>query len=100
MFGRQARDPAEIRRSGQRASAALGEPKLAALSRFTRALIEKRGRVDADELGAFSEAGFKRDQVLELIAGLAVSVMANYAGNITHPDLESRFAAQAWRATV
>ena len=72
------------------------DQNLAALSALTRALIEKRGRLDAGDLDAFAAAGFGRDQVLEVIAGLAVSVMANYAGNITDPPLERPFQAQAW----
>lgn len=72
------------------------DPKLAALSDFTRALIEKRGHLDAREIEAFTSAGFRPDQVLEVMAGLAVSVMANYAGNIAQPPLEEPFRAQAW----
>ncbi|HEU4727306.1 MAG TPA: carboxymuconolactone decarboxylase family protein [Kofleriaceae bacterium] len=70
--------------------------KLAALSALTRALIEKRGHLDERDLGAFAQAGFGADQVLEVIAGLAVSVMANYAGNITRPPVEAPFQAQTW----
>ena len=70
--------------------------KLAGLSAMTRALIEKRGHLDDGDLRAFREAGLTHDQVLEVIAGLAVSVMANYAGNITRPALEAPFQAQAW----
>jgi alkylhydroperoxidase family enzyme len=72
--------------------------KLAALSALTRALIEKRGDVDGRDLTAFTDAGFSPAQVLEVIAGLAVSAMANYAGNITKPPLESPFEAQTWKA--
>lgn len=70
--------------------------QLAALSRFTRALVDARGHVGEQELAAFGEAGFGADQVLEVIAGLAVSVMANYAGNITKPEVEPPFQSQVW----
>jgi len=73
------------------------DTQLAALSRFTRALIDKRGHVDEHDLGSFTGAGFSRDQVLEVIAGLAVSVMANYAGNITHPAVEDALRPQVWK---
>jgi AhpD family alkylhydroperoxidase len=73
------------------------DAQLAALSRFTRTLIEARGHVGASDLAAFTAAGFGPDQVLEVIAGLAVSVMANYAGNITQPALEQPFESQAWK---
>lgn len=71
--------------------------ELAALSGFTRALIEKRGHASESDLAAFAAAGVGPAQVLEVIAGLAVSVMANYAGNITHPVLEEPFQPQAWK---
>jgi AhpD family alkylhydroperoxidase len=73
------------------------EARLAALVAFDRALIERRGAVGSAELLAIREAGFTPAQILEVIAGLAISVMANYAGNITEPPLEASFAANAWR---
>jgi AhpD family alkylhydroperoxidase len=72
---------------------------LAALSRFTRSLIEKRGHVSTGEIAEFTAAGFTPAQALETIAGLAVSVMANYAGNITNPELEAAFQPQAWNGS-
>ena len=65
-------------------------------SALARALIEKRGHLEQRDLESFAVAGFSPAQVLETIAGLAVSVMANYAGNITKPPLEEPFKAQAW----
>jgi len=67
------------------------EPRLAALSGASRALQEKRGHVEAREL-----AGLSPEEVLEVVAGIAVSAMANYAGNLTSPPLEPAFQGQAW----
>jgi hypothetical protein len=61
-------------------------------------LIDKRGHVNERDISTFTDAGFEPDQVLEVIAGLAVSVLANYAGNITTPVLEEPFRAQNWKA--
>lgn len=72
------------------------DPKLAALSALTRALIEKRGHLDESDLASLTRAGYGHDQVLEVVAGLAVSVLANYAGNITKPTLEPAFQPQSW----
>jgi len=71
--------------------------KDAALSRFTRALIEKRGRVDERDLATFRAAGFSHDQVLEVVVGLAGSTMTNYTASMTNPALEDLFTAHAWR---
>src|SRR5262245_27621661 len=64
------------------------DARLGALWALTSGLIEKRGNLEPADLEAFWRAGFGPAQVLEVIAGLAVSVMANYAGNITKPPLE------------
>jgi len=79
-----------------RAGRAPADPRLAALVAFDRALIERRGHLGEAEMTALRQAGFGSDQALEVIAGLAVSVMANYAGNVTHPPLEEPLKAQAW----
>jgi AhpD family alkylhydroperoxidase len=73
-------------------------PRWRALSALTRALIEKRGHLDDAELDAFTAAGFAPAQVLEVIAGLSVSTMANYAGNVARPPVEEPFHAQRWSA--
>jgi AhpD family alkylhydroperoxidase len=70
------------------------EPRVRALVALTRALVEKRGAIDDADARAFEAAGFSGAQILEVIAGLAVSVMANYAGNITKPPVEEPFRAQ------
>jgi AhpD family alkylhydroperoxidase len=69
-----------------------------ALWALTSSLIERRGSLEEADLAAFARAGFGPDQVLEVIAGLAVSVMANYAGNIARPPLEEPFKAETWVA--
>lgn len=96
MALREGVDAADVRAIRERRLP--GDLALAALSRFTRALIEKRGQVSAGEIAELTAAGFTAAQVLEVIAGLAVSVMANYAGNITRPELEAAFQSQAWGA--
>ena len=73
------------------------DQKLAALVELDRALLEQRGAVSEQQIAKLLQAGYASEQVLEVLAGLAVSVMANYAGNITRPPLEAPFAAQAWQ---
>jgi AhpD family alkylhydroperoxidase len=89
-------DPEHVRAIREKRLPAHAE--LAALSRFTQALIEARGHVSQGDLASFTTAGFGPDHVLEVIAGLAVSVMANYAGNITNPVVEAPFQSQLWKA--
>jgi uncharacterized peroxidase-related enzyme len=67
-----------------------------ALSVFTRALIQHRGAVPSSALEAFHAAGFTPAQVLEVILGIAFSVMANYAHHIVHAPLDEMLSAHAW----
>jgi len=69
----------------------------AALSRFTRALIDKRGRADDDDIAAFTAAGFNHTQVFEVILGITGSTFTNYTGNITNPVVEDQFAPHTWK---
>jgi uncharacterized peroxidase-related enzyme len=72
------------------------DPRLAALSTLTRALIDKRGHVDETDLKEFTAAGFDDNQVLDVITGVAISTMTNYAGNVAQPPLEAQIQAHAW----
>jgi alkylhydroperoxidase family enzyme len=69
------------------------DPRLAALSALTRALIDKRGALDEADLKAFTAA-----ELLEVVTGIAISTMANYTANVARPPLEEPFRAQAWTA--
>lgn len=80
-------------RSGQ----LLGEPRLAALSRLARGLIETRGRIDGADRDAFLHAGFPPEH-LEVIAVTAASTITNYTANVTEPPLEEVFRDYAWQA--
>src|SRR5262245_44969433 len=71
-------------------------PRLAALTTLTRSLIERRGHLGDADAEAFLAAGFDSDQLLEVITGVAISALANYAGNVTRPPLEPVFQPQAW----
>jgi alkylhydroperoxidase family enzyme len=72
------------------------EPKLAALSIFAKALIEKRGHVFSKEVAAFVNGGYTQEQALEAIAISAASTITNYAGTLTDPPLETQFQQHSW----
>ncbi len=75
-----------------------GNRRMAALSTFTRSLIEKRGHVDDAEVVAFKSAGFTEEQVFEVITAVAISAMTNYTANFTWPPLEDAVAPHVWKA--
>jgi AhpD family alkylhydroperoxidase len=70
----------------------------AALSTFGRALIEKRGRADDDDVDAFVAAGFSKEHALEVIAVVAAPTITNYTASVTKPPVEELFQAYSWSA--
>ena len=72
------------------------DSKLAALSALSRTMIEKRGRLDDQDVDRFIAAGFGKDHALEVIAIVAASTITNYTGSITKTPLDAPFQAHAW----
>jgi alkylhydroperoxidase family enzyme len=72
------------------------DSKLAALSALARTMIEKRGRLNDQDIDRFIAAGFGKDHALEVIGIVAASTITNYTGSITKPPLEAPFQAHAW----
>jgi alkylhydroperoxidase family enzyme len=72
------------------------DSKFAALSGLAKAMIEKRGRLDDEDVNRFLGAGFGKDHLLEVIAAVAASTITNYTGSITKPPLDAPFQAHAW----
>ena len=75
-------------------------PQNAALSTLARTLIEKRGRLDAQDVSRFLQAGFDQARLLEVIAVVAASTITNYTGSVTQPPVEPAFAAYTWSAAA
>jgi alkylhydroperoxidase family enzyme len=79
-------------RSGRSPSGA----KLGALSTLARTLIEKRGRLDEQDIEQFLAAGFGKDLLLGVITIVAASTITNYTGSVANPPLEERLEPYAW----
>lgn len=60
----------------------LADPKAQALATFTQALIDNRGKVSDQELQAITDAGYSAQNVLDIIMGVALATLCNYANNV------------------
>jgi alkylhydroperoxidase family enzyme len=89
-------DPTDVEAIRQRRAPA--DAGTAALSALARTLIERRGRVEDQDLDAFVAAGFDEEQVLEAIAVSAASTITNYLASVARPSLEEAFQRYAWNA--
>ncbi|MFA7669963.1 MAG: carboxymuconolactone decarboxylase family protein, partial [Burkholderiaceae bacterium] len=72
--------------------AAIDDPKLDALARFSVAVIEKKGLVSDEELSAFRAAGYNDQQALEVVLGVSLATLCNYANSLAqtpiNPELQ------------
>ena len=80
-----------------RASKPLPDAKLEALAQFTRAVVRDRGFVPHAALKAFLDAGFTQRQVIELVLGVAMKTLSNYANHLTGTKTNPEFSVEAWK---
>lgn len=57
------------------------DPKADAALKFSRILLEKRGKVSNDDVTAVKEAGFSEGEITEIIAHTALNIFTNYFNN-------------------
>lgn len=87
-------DPADV--DAMRAGRSPADKQLGALSTLARTLIDKRGRLDDDDIERFLAAGFSKELLLEVITTVAASTITNYTGSVTNPPLEAALQPHAW----
>lgn len=79
-----------------RAAGTLSEPRLEALAAYTRSLVRDRGWASGPVETAFFGAGFSRQQALEVVLGVSMKTLSNYANHVTGTRTNSEFSAHAW----
>jgi len=79
-----------------RAGNAPTDPRLRALSDFSRSMVRNRGNVSAQDLEGFYAAGCTRAQTLEVVLGAGFSVMSNFSGHLADAPLGLAFEPHAW----
>ena len=82
-------------RTGQPAD----DPRLAALQAFVQQLVRNRGQVTREQTAAFTSAGFSREQILEVVMGIALKTFSNYVDSATGLVLDQQFADARWTDT-
>jgi uncharacterized peroxidase-related enzyme len=74
----------------------LADGRLDAVARFTKAVIADRGRVPDAELAAFRAAGFDDQAALEVVLGVSLATLCNFANNLAQPPLNPQLEAFRW----
>lgn len=74
----------------------LADPRLEAVAGFTKAVIRARGAVADGELQVFRDAGYSDQQALEVVLGVSLATLCNFANNLGQPPLNPELQAFAW----
>ncbi|MDP1579746.1 MAG: carboxymuconolactone decarboxylase family protein [Candidatus Didemnitutus sp.] len=76
------------------------DARVAALTRFARAVVAHRGWVPADEIAAFHAAGFGENEILDVLTINALKTLSNYTNHLAQAPLDPAFASQAWKKSA
>ena len=74
----------------------ISDPKLNAVAVFARAVIATRGAVSDAQLAAFKAAGFSDASALEVVLGVSLATLCNFANNLAQNELNPQLAAYRW----
>ena len=83
-----------------RAVGSYADPKLEALRVFTLKLVENRGWAAPQDLDAFLDAGFTKQNVLEVVVVIAHKVLSNYTNHIVATPVDDAFKQFTWTKPV
>ena len=74
----------------------VSDSKLDGVARFAEAVIASRGNVSDDELARFKNAGFTDHAALEVVLGVSLATLCNFANNLAHAPLNEELKAYRW----
>lgn len=69
--------------------------KYQALAQFTMQLIDQRGKVSDEELATIKAAGYSEQNILDVVLGVALATLCNYANNVAQNDINPELQAYA-----
>ena len=74
-------------------NAPTGVAKLDAVQRFATAVIARRGAVDDADLQAFIDAGYNQQQALEVVLGISLATLCNFANSLAGTPVNPQLQA-------
>lgn len=83
--------------SAIRNSAPIADKKTETLVNLTREIARERGFVKQETIEAFLSAGYRKDQVMEVLLGVALKTISNYLDHISPTPLDQAFEAEKVR---
>jgi uncharacterized peroxidase-related enzyme len=88
-------DPAVV--AALREHRPLADARLEALATFTRLVVRDRGWVAGDATKRFLAAGYTHQQAIEVVLGVTMKTLSNYANHLMETKVNAELASEAWR---
>lgn len=88
------RTPAEVV-AAVRNDTPVPDAKLNALVILVKELVRERGYARDETIQNFLAAGYKKEQVMELLLGIALKTISNYLDHISPAPVDEAFAAES-----
>lgn len=70
------------------------DPKIEALVRFTRTVMQSRGFVEDSAFADFLAAGYGKKHLLEVVGHIGLKTLANYVHALSHAPIDAQFETQ------
>ncbi|MEQ8194947.1 MAG: carboxymuconolactone decarboxylase family protein [Rhodospirillales bacterium] len=67
-----------------------------ALRHFTKSVIDQRGFASKETIDSFLQAGYRKENILEVIFGISFKTLSNYTNHITETPLDDAFDTDKW----
>ncbi|MBK7904626.1 MAG: carboxymuconolactone decarboxylase family protein, partial [Proteobacteria bacterium] len=88
-------------RPGSRGCAArkhrpIADARLEALATFTRLVVRERGWVAGEATERFLSAGYTPQQAIEVVLGVTMKTLSNYANHLMETKVNPELGAEAW----
>ena len=64
-----------------------------ALVNLAKTMVITRGEVPGQTLEAYFDAGYRSDQVAEVLVGVALKTLSNYTSHLSPPEIDAAFAS-------
>lgn len=69
--------------------------KYQTLAQFTMQLIDSRGKVSDEQLQAMKDIGYSEQNILDVVMGVALATLCNFANNVAQNDINPELQAFA-----
>lgn len=75
---------------------AIEDARLLELALFTQHIIDQKAQLSDAQLQAFFDAGFTQQQALEVIVGVGLATICNFANNLAQTPINPELQEHAW----